>query len=265
MEHFRDTATVRDDAIAGLTTVSTEKGYVEHHGPLAAVWNDEYLSGTIDRKTGKRAFEMIVTVTYRGARRTYGSAKFQGTEGSSAAAATLLSTNSVNCPTGECTYTDRISFPVEECLLRTLAARAAAGKPEVWHYSLAARPAGDYSGQLSSAEIAGFLAKIDEYTGAPPPLQSSATAKPELGLGGLHVEAAVQFPERSGVLVTAVIHDSFADKAGIIVGDIVRDIDGHPVNTLSDMQAAIVAAPPHAAVAIEVYRGLSRMTLSGQL
>jgi S1-C subfamily serine protease len=178
----------------------------------------------------------------------------------------LLNTSSINCPTGECTYTDRVSFPVDESLLRTVAARVATGKPELWRYTLTARPSGDYSGELSSAEVAGFLAKIDEYTGALPPVaQRSATAKPQLGIGGLHVEAGAQLPARSGVLVTAVSPDSIADKAGIIVGDIVREIDGHSIKTLSDMQAAIAAAAPSAAVAFKVYRGTTEMTLSGQL
>lgn len=264
-EHFRDTATVKDDQIAGVTTVSTEMGYVEHRGLLGTVWNDEYLSGTIDRKSGSRSFELIATITYRGARRMYGAAKFQGADGPVVTKTMLLKTTSLNCPTGECTYTDRVSFPVEESLLRTLAARAAAGTPKLWRYTLAARPSGDYSGELSSAEVAGFLARIDEYTGAPPPAsQRSATAKPQLGIGGLHVDAAAQTPARSGVLVTAVSPDSIADKAGIIVGDIVREIDGHSIKTLPEMQAAIAAAAPNAALAIKVYRGTTEITLIGQ-
>jgi hypothetical protein len=266
MEHFRDTAIVNDEPIAGVTTVSTEKGYVEHHGLLGTVWDDEYLAGTIDRKTGSRSFELIATITYRGARRIYGGAKFQGAQGAVVVTTNLLKTSAVNCPTGECTYTDRVSFPVAESLLRTLAAGAAAGKPEVWHYTLVAKPGGDYFGELSSAEIAGFLAKIDEYTGAaPPPVQRSAAAKLELGIGGLHVDAGLQNPARSGVLVTAVSPGSVAEKAGIIVGDIVREIDGHRIETPPDLQAAIAAAAPNAALVIKLYRGTTALTLSGQL
>ena len=266
MEHFRDTAAVEDDPIAGVTRVDTEKGFVEHHGPLGAVWNDEYLAGTIDRKTEHRSFEVIASITYRGARRTYSSAQFQGAKGPVVVPAMLLKTNSVNCPTGECTYTDRLSFAVEETMLRALAARSAAGKPEVWHYTVSAKSGGNFSGELSGAEIAGFLAKVDEYTGAAPPpvAHPVAAAKPELGIGGLHVEATAQWPARGGVLVTAVSPGSVADKAGIIVGDIVREIDGHPVKAPPDMQAAIAAAAD-AAITIKLYRGVAEMTLEGQL
>jgi hypothetical protein len=264
MEHFRDTATVTDDPIAGVTTVATEKGYVERHGLLGTVWNDEYLAATIDRKAGRRTFEVIVSITYRGARRAYGDARFQEAGGPVAVPAVLLKTSAVNCPTGECTYTDHVSFPVEEAVLRAWAARYTAGKPEVWHYRLAAKSGGDYTGGVSSAEIAGFLAKVDEFTGAVPlpVIRPAAGARPELGIGGLHVDAAEQLPARGGVLVTAVSPGYLAQKAGIIVGDIVCEIDGHPIKNPPDLQTALAAAPAEAAITIKVYRGIVLMTLT---
>jgi hypothetical protein len=263
LEHFRDTASVNDDPIAGITTVSTENGFVEHHGPLRAVWNDEYLFGTIDRKTARKSFEVISTITYRGSRRSYGNAKFQGVSGPATAPTAPLKTSSVNCPVGECTYTDRVSFPVDENLLRHLAAQHANDKAELWHYTLSAAPSADYEGVLSTAEIAGFLAKVDEYTGAAPP--PVATAKPELGIGGLRVDATDQQPLRVGVLVTAVARGSVADKAGIIVGDIVHELDGRTIKSLSDLQSAMAAGAANPSITIKVYRGTTEMTLNGQL
>jgi hypothetical protein len=262
-EHFRDTATVKDDPILGVTTISTEKGYVERHGLLGTVWNDEYLTGTIDRKTARRSFEVIATLTYRGTRRAYGRAKIQGPEGPVVAPTAVLKTSTVNCPTGECTYTDQVSFPLDESLLRMLAAKTPGATPQIWHYTLAAKP-GAYAGELSSAEIAGFLARFDQYTGAAPRAMPSAAAGPELGIGGLHVEAGAQMPARGGVLVTAVSPGSLAEKAGLIVGDIVREIDGHPIDAVPDLQTAMAAAAPNAALVIKVYRGTTSMTLSVQ-
>lgn len=263
-EHFRDTASVNDDPVAGITTVSTEKGFVEHHGPLRAVWNDEYLFGTIDRKTARKSFEIISAITYRGSRRFYGNAKFQGITGPATAPTTHVKTSSANCPTGECTYTDQVSFPVEESLLRHLAAQHANDKPELWHYRLIATPSGDYSGELSTAEISGFLAKIDEYTGAAPPPPRTA-AKPELGIGGLRVEGTEQQPSRSGVLVSAVVRGSVADKAGVIVGDIVYEFGGRPIKSPPDLQSAMAASAANTSITIRVYRGTAEMTLTGQL
>ena len=264
LEHFRDTASVNDDPIAGVTTVSTEKGFVEHHGPLRAVWNDEYLFGTIDRKTARKSFEVISTITYRGSRRSYGDAKFQGVSAPATAPTAPLKTTSVNCPVGECTYTDRVSFPVDESLLRHLAAQNAIDKPELWHYTLIAAPGAAYEGALSTAEIAGFLAKVDEYTGAAPP-PPVARAKPELGIGGLRVDATEQQPSRAGVLVTAVARGSVAEKAGIIVGDIVHELGGRTIKSLAELQSAMAAVAANPSITIKVYRGTTEMTLNGQL
>jgi PDZ domain len=261
-EHFRDTAIINDDPVASVTTVSTEKGYVEHHGPLRAVWNDEYLFGIVDRKAARKSFEVIATVTYRGSRRTYASAKFQGANGMTTVPTVQMKTSSVNCPTGECTYTDQLSFPLEEGLLRQLAAHAA-DRPELWHFTLAER-SGDYTGELSTAEIAGFLAKVDEFTGAAPPAPAAA-ARPELGIGGLRVEATPQNPSRNGVLVTAVVPGSVADKSGIIVGDIVYEIAGRSIKGPADLQPALAASASNSGITLKIYRGTAQVTLNGHL
>jgi S1-C subfamily serine protease len=174
-----------------------------------------------------------------------------------------IKTNAVNCPVGECTYTDRVGFPVDESLLRHLAAQHANDTPALWHYTLAVTPSADYSGDLSTAEIAGFLAKVDEYTGAAPP--PVATAKPELGIGGLRVEATEQQPSRSGLLVTAVVRGSVADKAGIIVGDIVYELGGRAIKGTQDLQPAMAASAVSSSITIKLYRGTAEMTLKGQL
>jgi len=261
-ERFRDSAVIHDDPIAGVTTISTENGYVERHGPLQTVWNDEYLLASVDRKGRRNTFQVVATVTYRGARRSYGKVRFQGTDGTTTVPTVLMKTTAVNCPTGECTFTDEIEFPVEEGLLRKLAAHAAE-KPELWRFTLLER-LGDYTGELSSAEIAGLLVRVDEYTGAVPPPPKVAAAKPGLGLGGLKVEASAQNPSRAGVLVTAVVPGSPADGAGIIVGDIVSELAGHAIAGPADLESAWAASAADQ-MTFKIYRGTTQMTLHGHL
>jgi hypothetical protein len=258
-EYFHDTAIINDDPVAGVTTISTEKGYIEHHGPLRTVWNDEYLFGIVDRKAERKTFEIVAVVTYRGSRRSYAQAKLDGTT----VPTVHMKSSSVNCPTGECTYTDEVSIPVAEKVLRQLAAHAA-DKPELWRFTLI-ETVGNYTGELSTAEIAGFLAKVDEYTGAAPPSPPRATAKAELGIGGLRVEPTAQNPSRYGVLVTAVLPGSVADKAGIIVGDIVSELAGHSVKGPADLQSAMAAVPASSGITFKIYRGTAEMTLNGHL
>lgn len=262
-EHFSDTAIINDDAVANVTTVSTEKGYVEHHGPLRTVWNDEYLFAIVDRKAARKTLEVIATITYRGSSRPYGHVRFQGANGTITLPTVHMKSSSINCPTGECTYTDQVSFTVEESLLRQLVTKAK-DKPELWHFTLT-EPGGDYTGELSTAEIAGFLAKVDEYTGAAPPPRVVTAAKAELGIGGLRVEATPQSPRRFGVLVTAVVPGSVADKAGIIVGDIVSEMAGRPIRGPADLPPALASSAANSEIAFKIFRGMAEMTLNGHL
>src|SRR5216684_5684218 len=81
MEHFRDTATVKDDPVAAVTTISTENGYVEHRGLMRMVWNDEYLTSVIDEKTGQKSFQVYAWIIYGGRWRAYETASYQTPSG----------------------------------------------------------------------------------------------------------------------------------------------------------------------------------------
>src|SRR6202166_3514467 len=121
MEHFRDTATVKVDAQGGAT-ISTEKGYAEHTGPMRMVWKDEFLSGVIDNKTGKKSFQVDAWIIYSGSWRSYDTASYQTANGPKEVPATKMGKEAANCAVGDCTYTERIAFAVDEELLRRLAA-----------------------------------------------------------------------------------------------------------------------------------------------
>jgi len=65
MEHFRDTATVKDDALGTVATISTQNGYQEKRGLLRIVWNDTFLRGFIDKATGRRTFQVYQLIPTR--------------------------------------------------------------------------------------------------------------------------------------------------------------------------------------------------------
>jgi hypothetical protein len=267
MEHFRDTATVADDPADPLITISTEKGFAEHHGLLREVWNDEFLRGEIDKKTGQKSYQVYASITYSGNWRFYETANYQGAQGPRSAAATQIGKEAVNCPLGACTYTERLAFGVDESLLRQLAAGYVPGKPTIWHFRLIAKSGPDYSGGLSNAEIAGFLAKMDEYTRPLPAAKSDAVSgslKLDFGIGGMPVDATAELPSRAGVLIIGVNRGSIAQKSGIIVGDILHEFNGHPIRSLADLEAAVAACPANATVAIKLYRGTEVVAVSAQ-
>jgi hypothetical protein len=266
MEHFRDTASVDADPAGGLTTISTEPGFVEHSGLMGMVWHDEFLTAVIDAKSGRTSFRIDVSITYSGARRSYLNASLAGMNGPAVVVPTLVKTESANCAVSECMYTDHLRIPVDEALLRRLAAAYEPGKPVPLTYTLTPKRGADYRGALSNAEVAGLLAKLDGYSAAPKAAREAPPSPRRLdfGISGIVVAPSSDRPDRAGVLVAAVSAESVAHEAGIITGDIVCQVGDRPTRSLSDLEAAVAALPAHSTVAIRLYRGLEEMTLSAR-
>jgi hypothetical protein len=279
MEHFRDTATVKDEPAGATTVISTEKGFAQHKGPMRMVWSDEYLRSAIDKNTGRKSFQVYAWIIYGGRWRSYETVDYQTLTGSKSAPVTPIGKEMENCAVGDCQFTERIAFSVDEELLRGLAAANVPGKPTLWAYKFIAKSGPAYAGALSSAEIAGFLAKVDEYTNAlraaaantvaaaDPVVQAnaaSASLKRDLGIGGMPVAATMEQPNRAGILVFGVNSGSIAQKSGIIIGDILYEFDGHPVKALAELQAAVAACAANSTVAIKLYRGTNAMAVAAR-
>jgi hypothetical protein len=267
MEHFRDTATVKEDPLGGAATITTENGFAERTGPMRMVWNDEFLSGVIDKKTGQKSYQVYAWIIYSGRWRSYETATYQSASGPQSVPATKIGRSAANCAVGECTYTERIAFPVDEELLRRLAAGYAPGKAAVWAYRFIAKTGPDFAGGISSAEIAGLLAKVDEYTDTVPVVKAntvSAALKLDLGIAGMPVAATVDHPSRAGILIIGVDVGSVAQRSGLIVGDILYEFDGHPIRALAELYTAVAACAAHSAVAIKLYRGTDAMAVTAQ-
>ncbi len=59
----------------------------------------------------------------------------------------------------------------------------------------------------------------------------------------------------SGFLISEIAEGSPADRAGLIVGDVIVVIAGHTVTDAETVPAAILRMNPGEAVAVEVLRG----------
>jgi PDZ domain len=269
VDHFRDTATVTDNPSDAVVRVSTENGYKEHRGPMRAVWSDEFLEGVIDKKTGQKSFLANVWITYKGSARSYQTVRYQAPDGPRSVPVTLTRLEVNYCAVGDCTYTEHLSFPVDEAMLRRLAAQTASGNQSLWPFKLVAKSGPEYSGGFSDAEMAGLLAKVDDYEHDRPPAAATAVAvtaslQQEFGVGSMPVAATADQPGRAGVLIVAVSGGSVAHKAGIIVGDIVYEFDGRSVRTPAELQAAVAACTANATVAVKLFRGTAAMAVTAR-
>lgn len=78
-----------------------------------------------------------------------------------------------------------------------------------------------------------------------------------IGIQDLDKDLARQFSleDSSGALVSSVVPDSAADKAGIKVGDVVVRYNGKAIESSRDLRNRVAASTPGAKVKIEVMRG----------
>jgi serine protease Do len=67
--------------------------------------------------------------------------------------------------------------------------------------------------------------------------------------------------EPKGVLISDVVQDSPADKAGILAGDIIIEFDRKKVDTPQDLQKAVALTPPGKGVPVKVWRDKGERTL----
>jgi hypothetical protein len=262
-EHFTETATVTEETHA--TRITTEHGYVERSGLMGEVWHDEFLAARIDHDSGRVSYEMDVSLTYRGVSRAYQTAEFRGLEQLETVPIKVLKRQAINCPTGECTYTESLAVPIAEALLRHIAQGYVPGKPELWRFRILAKGAADYRGALSNAEVTGLLARVDSYVQNPTALQAPPAPPPparlDFGISGLAVAASADAPNRAGVLVVGVSAGSIAQKAGLITGDIIYEFEGRPIRTPADLQAAVAASAADSTAHIRAYRGTDAAAL----
>jgi hypothetical protein len=264
-DHFKQTATLTGDPITGTTTITTEPGFVEHTGLMRMVWHDEYLQGVIDGETGHKSYQITAFVIYGGSFRSYETATFSTRDGPRSVKTTELQKKAEICATGACTYTERVAFPIEEETLRQAAGNANLN-PSLWRYELVAKSGPNYAGTFSTAEIAGLLAKVDEATNTVPVVKTKAkaTLQHDLGIEGIPVAATEEQPSRRGILVAGVKSGSVAQKAGMIIGDIVYEFDGHPITTSADLQSAVAASTANSKIPLKLYRGMNTMTVTAQ-
>jgi hypothetical protein len=262
-EHFTQTASITQEAQA--TRITTERGYVERSGLMGEVWHDEFLAARIDHDSGRVSYEMDVSLTYRGASRSYQTAEFRGLEQLETVPVKVLKRRVINCPTGECTYTESLAVPLDEAVLRHIAQGYVPGKPALWRFRVLAKGAPDYRGALSNAEAAGLLAKVDSYlqnpTAAQAPPPPPPPARLDFGISGLPVAPSAEAPNRAGVLVVGVSPGSIAQKSGIITGDIIYEFEGRPIRSPNDLQAAAAASATGSMARIRLFRGTEAATL----
>ena len=116
----------------------------------------------------------------------------------------------------------------------------------------------------SAANNIGFSISVDEVLIVIEQLREQANGV-ERKEGFLGVGLAARDDGGQGAIITNVQPGSPADKAGILIDDIVLAVDGEPIDGQAGLVAAIRDAEPGQTVKIEIFRGGERLVFEATL
>jgi hypothetical protein len=168
-EHFRSTATLKDDALDTVATISTVNGLQEKRGLLGIVWDDNFLRAFVDKKSGRTTIQLYQVIYYQGSGwNFYQTVNFETPDGPESRPVTIIKRD-VDCSGSRysgCTYVEHVAFDVDEKLLRFIAERYQPGQRAGWKFKFSAKSGKEYNDGMLPAEIAGFLEALDGYRSA---------------------------------------------------------------------------------------------------
>ena len=163
--HFESTASLRDDSLDLIATITTADGYRPRRGAFDKSWNDNFLRAFVDKRTGRTTYQVYQDFFYRAhAMRRYYAANYAGLGGPRSVDVTVIDrdivcTGSILSP---CSYFETVGFEVDEEVLRAAAGGAQSGGAP-WRFKFRARSGADFHTGLAPAEVAGLLARVDQY------------------------------------------------------------------------------------------------------
>ena len=164
---FAKSASVKDDALELLATITTEPGYQERHGLLRIVWSDVFLRAFVDKKSGVATYQLYQRIVYGGRYYRYFESVNIETPAGPRAIATINLGRTERCSraqlTGGCVRTEDLAVPVDAALLKAIAASYAPGADTAWHFRFKAQTGEDFDGVIVPAEVAGLLAAVADY------------------------------------------------------------------------------------------------------
>lgn len=164
-DHYASRSETKSKPDIKQTTINTEKGFEEPYSDPQH-YRGLYLLASIDHKTGKTAFALdFMQMTDKP--RTKVLVYYDAPEGLMKQNIYVRNARTV-CREPPCRTLESVSIPLKESLLRHFAQRYTPNLDTHWHFRI--EP--DFDGEVSYAEMAGLLKRVDEArkTSAPRPI-----------------------------------------------------------------------------------------------
>lgn len=167
VKHFKENIVLKDDDLDLVAKFSTVNGFREKRGLLGIVWDDNFLRGFVDKKTGERAYQVYNVIYYYDSNwRDYFQVNYETPNGPNSKPLYKIG-HDVDCSSHDllgCRYEEHVAFDVEEEVLRRVATEYVPGRRRAWRYKLIPMSGEDYQDGILPAEVAAIVEIMDEYT-----------------------------------------------------------------------------------------------------
>ena len=172
-QHFKETVTVNEFAAEKVIIFSTIYGSQQQPGNQPVIGDDNFLRGFLDRQNGKTIFQVYNVIYYAqpGSQfdwKQFKQARYQTRIGQELVATKIIK-QQTDCSAlslyGQCLYSEHVVFELDNNQVRELAKSYSdqTTPDSVWSYELLSTAGASYLDKLLLAEIAGLVAKMDEY------------------------------------------------------------------------------------------------------
>lgn len=166
-EQFEHSVSVKDDDLETMATITTQPGFQEKHGIFGIVWSDSFLRTFVNKQTGAaryQLYEHILNAVYKW--NNYRLANYETPDGPKSVSVLKLG-RTLDCATSSttrrCPHYEDVAVPMDEALLKAIAARYQPGGQAAWSFRFKAQSGVEYDDGMSVAEVAGMLAAVAAY------------------------------------------------------------------------------------------------------
>jgi hypothetical protein len=170
-QHFKSTATIKDDPLNSYIEFSTQEGFVFRNA-FGRTEEDVFLRGSTDRRSKHRTYEVYQYMSYREHfARSYYTVSYEVPGGSQSRPVRVIAHDRDCYRSRElngCLHKEHFAFEIDEALARTIASfyGQARGTMTFWQFKFQSHHGDELLSGITPAEMKGLLDRMDDYVAA---------------------------------------------------------------------------------------------------
>ncbi len=165
-EEHKALISVKDDPLETVAILSTQAGFQQRHGLANVVWNDFFLRGFIDKKTGAKSVQVYAALEHVKGTWLH---PYQANYGNPLVTTPTVSIASdVDCSVsnlyGSCRYREHVGFMLSQDELNRVEETIKTDpQNKIWLFKMKTRAGHDITDGFTTNEIAALIEKMNEY------------------------------------------------------------------------------------------------------